>query len=354
MRGVGIEVDSVHAQNALRILDAMGLTDHTLKFLHNDRNLIIPVKRHPSVNELSEVISCSPEARIVETTFDKSTERLRTIREATERSMPLQMLERLPRSYDIIGDIAIVELNDELDEFAEPIGKGIMQLNPHVRLVVKKTAKTAGQYRTRGIERIAGEGSTETVHHEFSCKLLLDVASVYFNPRLSHERMRIAKQVKIGETIVDMFAGVGPCSILIGKTQPTAKVFSVDLNPIAYKYLAENVFLNKLADRVFPLMGDVRNLVSRKLGNVADRVVMNLPSDSTAFLQTAVALLKPSGGWIHYYVFASRDEGVETTTDVFCKGIEAYGRKVESFGFKRIMKEVAPNRVEICLDAIVH
>ena len=212
MRGLGIELHSQDAQEVLRLLDAMQLADHTLKFSHDDRNLIIPVKRYPSETELSEIVSCSPEARIVEMTFTKSSERPRTLREATERSLPSEVLKHLPRSYDIIGDIAIVELDDELGSFSETIGNGIMKLNPHVRLVVKKTAKTAGQYRTRGIERIAGEGTTETVHHEFSCKFLLDVASVYFNPRLSHERMRIAGQVGRGEVVVDMFAGVGPYS----------------------------------------------------------------------------------------------------------------------------------------------
>jgi len=352
LRGIGIELRGQHAQEALRLLNAIQLADHTLKFSRNDQTLIIPVRRYPTETELSEIAACSPEARIVETAF-KSSERPRTLREATESSLPSEVLEHLPSSYDVIGEIAIVELNDELEKFAETIGKGIMRLHPHVRLVVKKTAKTAGEYRTRGVERIAGVGTTETIHHEFSCKFLLDVASVYFNPRLSHERMRIAEQVGKKEIVVDMFAGVGPCSILISKMQPTGKVFSVDLNPVAYKYLTENVFLNKVADRVFPLKGNVRDLAPGKLEKVADRVVMNLPSDSAAFLDTAVALLKSSGGLIHYYTFASRGEKIESITDAFRTRIETCGRRVESFGFKRIMKEVAPNRVEICLDAIV-
>ena len=353
MRRLGIELHSQHAQNALHLLDAIQLTDHALKFSRNDQKLVIPIRRYPSEIELLEIVNCSPDARIVETTFAKSSERPRSLREVTQGDLPSDALEQLPRSYDIIGDVAIVELDDELGSYSELIGNGIMRLNPQVRLVVRRTTKTAGQYRTRGIERIAGEGTTETVHHEFSCKFLLDVASVYFNPRLSHERMRIARQVRSGEVVVDMFAGVGPYSILIGKLQPTGKVYSIDLNPVAYKYLTENVFLNKVADRVLPLQGDVRDFASGKLRRVADRVVMNFPSDSTAFLDAAVDLLKPTGGLIHYYTFASRVERLQSITDDFRTRIEVCGRKVESFAFERIMKEVAPTRVEVCLDAIV-
>ena len=107
--------------------------------------------------------------------------------------------------------------------------------------------------------------------------------------------MRIAKQVTEEEVVVDMFAGVGPYSILIAKAQPKARVFSVDLNPMAYKYLKENIFMNKVADKVTPVLCDARVFAS-KLPGIADRVIMNLPSESFAFLDTAARLLKKEGG----------------------------------------------------------
>jgi tRNA (guanine37-N1)-methyltransferase len=165
--------------------------------------------------------------------------------------------------------------------------------------------------------------------------------------------MRVASQVKKNEVVVDMFAGVGPYSILIAKKQPTAKVFSIDLNPVAYKYLQENVFLNKVADRVMPMMGDARELASFKLRGVADRIIMNFPSDSIGFLDAAINLLKMNRGVLHFYCFEQRDDGLQNVTDIFRSRVEAVGRKVKAITFARVMKEVAPNRVEVILDASV-
>jgi tRNA (guanine37-N1)-methyltransferase len=267
--------------------------------------------------------------------------------------LPPNIVERLPRSYDIIGEIALVEIEDELKTFSSIIGNGILRIHPHLRLVVEKIAKTEGQHRIRKVKPIAGHGKTETVHREFSCKFSLDVNCVYFNPRLSHERMRIAKQVKEGEVVVDMFAGVGPYSILIAKTRPVVQVFSIDLNPAAYKYLAENVFLNKVAERVSCYLGDARRYASTSLRGIADRVIMNLPSNSSEYLDTASSFLKPHGGMIHYYAFAHRNQNIEDATSTVQSLLKTSGRRIESVKYQRAIKEVAPNRVQIVLDAII-
>ena len=118
---------------------------------------------------------------------------------------------------------AVQEVNESKDEFLV-IGEGIMEINPHLRLVLRKSGQVSGTFRTREYEAIAGEGDSETVHEEFSCLFRLDVTKVYFNPRLSHERMRVARQIKEGERVLDMFAGVGPYSILIAKTQRDSQI----------------------------------------------------------------------------------------------------------------------------------
>ena len=62
----------------------------------------------------------------------------------------------------------------------------------------------------------------------------VDVEKCYFSPRLSYERSRIARLVESGETVVNMFAGVGCFSIIIAKTVRQTKVFSIDVNPTAF------------------------------------------------------------------------------------------------------------------------
>ena len=218
MRGYGIEVDHQNAEHMVRLLHKMQLRDTTLEFVRRNGYLVIPVKRDLSRAELTEISGSSSHVKVVEEEFRTSSRRPRDLRQAIGRALPSDIANQLPRSYDIVGDIGILELDGELQAFSRIIANGLVNLNPHLRLIVRKTEKTSGQYRTRGIEVIAGSGSTETVHFEFSSKFHLDVASVYFNPRLSHERMRIASQVMEGEVVVDMFAGVGTYSILIAKS----------------------------------------------------------------------------------------------------------------------------------------
>ena len=80
---------------------------------------------------------------------------------------------------------------------------------------------------------------------------------------------------------------------------------------------------------------------------------MNLPSAAIGFLDAAVELLRPEGGLIHYYAFAAREDGLSIVRNAFRLAIERTGKKVQSFMYERAIKEVAPNRVQVALDALV-
>jgi tRNA (guanine37-N1)-methyltransferase len=285
--------------------------------------------------------------------FEETKAKPKNLFESLRGKIPERLLPYLPHSFDIIGEIAVVELPHELAEFSSAIGEGVLEINPHLRLVLRKSSEVSGKFRTRKFEAVAGVGSTETVHKEFSCLLQLDVAKVYFNPRLSHERMRVARQVKEDERILDMFAGVGPYSILIAKIQQDSKIYSVDINPEAFRYLERNILLNRVADRVVPILGDAGKLAARELSRTADRVIMNLPSESSRFLQAAVKALKEDGGVIHYYTFASRTESIDEIKKTVGSAIGSQGRIVDSFTFSDVIKEVASSRVQVALDIVV-
>ncbi len=351
LKTLGLVTHFRDADSVLRSLNKIQLINRDLQFSRSNECLMIPLKRELSETELSVLRKHSAQVRILEMDFPETSRRPKNLREACPE-LPPNILDQLPRSYDIIGDIVLVEIEDELRAFSNVIGNGILKLYPHLRLVVRKTGKTTGQYRTRNVEIIAGEGGTETIHREFECRFRLNVNSVYFNPRLSYERMRVAKQAREGEVVVDMFAGVGPYSILLAKTQPNVRVFAIDLNPVAYQYLKENVLVNRVAERVSCYFGDVREYTPRLRG-IADRVIMNLPSLSSEFLNSAASLLKPEGGIIHYYTFAHRGDTMEKVTSALQALLRMSDRSVESFTFQRVIKEVSPDRVQIVLDSIV-
>ena len=350
---LGVLVPTQMVESTLRVLRRLKLVDNRLEFSRTNEAIVIPLLRKPSDREVSIIREQCSDARLQRASFEKADLKPRDLREAVQSQVPSDLMSNLPRSFDVIGDIAVLDLPGDLNQFSSAVGKGILRLNPRLRLVLRKSSDVSGTFRTRKFEVIAGTGSTETVYTEFSCRFHLDVASVYFSPRLAHERMRIAEQVKKGECVVDMFAGVGPYSVLIAKVKPDSKLYSIELNPDAFKYLKENVLLNEVADRVIPMFGDARQSGARQLRGVANRIVMNLPSEAKNFIDVALQVLKDEGGIIHYYTFVSRDESITTIKDSFRSAIENQGRRVQSFAFARAIKEVAPNRVQVAIDAFV-
>ncbi len=211
---------------------------------------------------------------------------------------------------DIIGDIAIIDGRNFSKEELKKAAENLLNCHKHLKTVRLKETAVSGTYRVRKTTYLTGEDKTETLHKENGIILKLNVDKVYFSPRLSTERQRIASLVKEGEHVAVLFAGVGPYSILIGKRCPTCKVVSVEINPVASKYAEENAKLNKV-DNVEVINADVRALLKEeRFKGWADRIVMPLPKDVLSFFDVAEYIAKPSA-IVHAYIFAEDKEASE-------------------------------------------
>lgn len=150
---------------------------------------------------------------------------------------------------------------------------------------------------------------------------------------------------------MDLFAGVGPFSILIAKTVKDTKVYAVDINPEAVELLKKNVRFNRVQDRVVPILADARGIVQDRLLGVADRVIMNLPESAFEFVDVACRAVKPAGGVVHFYGFVRRPDSAEAMQLRFSEAVQKAGRKVERFLSARTVRETAPYEWQIVLDA---
>ncbi|ACJ16160.1 Met-10+ like protein [Thermococcus onnurineus NA1] len=277
---------------------------------------------------------------IVEAEFEKTKRRPHSYREVVE--VPEEVRPLLPSSFDIIGDVAIIELPEKLMPYGKAIGEAILKVHRHIKAVFAKGSKIEGEYRVRELIRLAGERRTETLHRENGIRLRLDVAKVYFSPRLATERMRIFEKTQPGEIVFDMFAGVGPYSILLAKKAKL--VFACDINPWAVRYLEENRKLNKMPN-VVPILGDVRKIAGRI---EADRVIMNLPKFADRFLREAMLSVK-DGGIVHYYGFGP-EENLFFEHEAKINGIaKGLGFHVE-FLDERKVRPYAPRQFNIAID----
>jgi tRNA (guanine37-N1)-methyltransferase len=278
---------------------------------------------------------------------------------ALKKRLSKRLSEILPQnwvqicnSYDIVGDIAIIRLTEESRKYSNKIGTAIMTANKHVRTVLAQTSAVSGEFRLRKLRHIAGEKRTQTTHKESKCLFNVDVAKCYFSPRLSHERKRIADQVAEGETVVNMFAGVGCFSILIAKNAKVKKVFSIDVNPLAIKYMRENVGMNGVYGTVVPILGDAGQIIEEELRGLADRVLMPLPEKALEYLPYGLLSLKKTGGWIHFYDFEHAEKGkdvVEKVKTRVRKRLQSLDVAFE-IPFGRKVRATGPNWHQVVLD----
>lgn len=246
-------------------------------------------------------------------------------------------------SFDIVGDIVIIEIPEELEKHERRLAESLMLAHRSIKTVFKKGSEIRGEERVRELKFLAGENKTETLYKEHGCRFKVDVSKVYFSPRLSYERQRILEQVKDGEVIVDLFAGVGPFSILLAKYRDV-KAYAIDINPVAFGYLKENIRLNKVEDRVMPLLGDAREAAPR---NAASRVIMNLPKSADRYLDLAFDILKE--GVVHFYAISPEQDLYDSKAEFIKKIAKEKNRKATILN-KRIVRPYSPRNYHIVMD----
>jgi tRNA (guanine37-N1)-methyltransferase len=274
------------------------------------------------------------------------------LRDRLSETLPVDTLNSVYNSFDIIGDIAIIKIPPSNEVTAEMVAKKIMAVHRNIKTVLTPITRITGDFRVRELSLLAGEDKTNTIHKESGCIFMVDVEKTYFSPRLSYEHQRIASLVRSSETVVNMFAGVGCFSIIIAKTVSPVKVFSIDVNPTAVDCMEKNVKINKVQDSVFPILGDSKDVISAQLGGLADRVLMPLPEKALEYLSYALSALKPSGGMIHYYDFQhapGKENPIAKTKLIVTKKLDNLGASYV-IPNSRVMRPTGPNWYQIVLD----
>ncbi|WP_135829260.1 class I SAM-dependent methyltransferase [Halorussus halobius] len=263
-------------------------------------------------------------------------------------------------TYERLGDVVILDEDDP--ERAREVADAVMASDLPVRTVINRDSKVKGELRVRDWEVLVGAGTeeseanratesgspaTETVHREYGNEFLVDVAEVYFSPRLATERHRVADQVGPGERAFDMFAGVGPFAVpMAERVGPEGRVVGVDLNEPAVEYLRENARRNGVDERVTAIQGDVRE-VAPDYADWADRLVMNLPHSADDFLDAAVTIAGDDCV-VHYY-------DIQHEEDPFGPGEAAIRAAAEpeyevAVLNRHVVRSYAPHELNVCLD----
>lgn len=278
------------------------------------------------------------------------------LREIAKTLVGEEVAKMLWKRVEIIGDIAVlrkpIEVDIDLGVF-RLIATELIKRYPNIRSVWLAVTPVRGFYRTREYVHLAGEMRTETLYREHGCVFKVDIAKVYISPALNYEHIRVARSVREGEEVLNMFAGAGLFSIIIAKHSRPRLVISVDINPYAYELMAENVKLNRVEGVVVPVLGDAKD-VARAYPGRFDRVLMPLPELAYEYFEHAVYALKNSG-FIHVYDFVT----AEKETEALGEAQDRYLRRCRELGvtcstnLTRVVRSVGPRYYQVVLDLYV-
>ncbi len=212
--------------------------------------------------------------------------------------------EGIPAGFDVIGDIAVVNIPAEYEDYYSEIVSYIAGKRKNVRTVLNRTASAGSDFRVPGFEVIYGDPRTVTVHRESGFSYMVDLKDSFFNPRLCTERMRVAGMVNGNESVLVPFAGVGPFAISPAKRG--AKVYAFEMNPAACGWLGKNVELNDVSGSLEIVRGDVHD-IPNVFSKEFDRAIVPAPYGFDESLPLSASCVK-KGGFIHFYTFKRPSE----------------------------------------------
>jgi len=346
-----IKIKKTYGEKAIVTAKRLGLLNQNLRVQHEQDYLYIPLIREPRKTELKELEANLPQFEVLQREFLEHVERTFKLVNLLGDKLPPHLLASVPHAIDFVGDIAVVEIPPELEGYKAIVGNAILATHKRLSTVLTKSSAVGGEYRVREFETIAGVDKTKTVHREHGCVFHVDLAKAYFSPRLSYEHNRVASLVEEDETVLDMFAGVGPFSVLIAKKHKKVHVYAVDKNPEAIQLLKKNIIVNRVEAKITPILGEAKQIIAEKLKGSSDRAIMNLPEKAIENVDAACEAIKPQGGIIHYYEFTSAPEPLETAEIRLREAVKQTNRELKEILHSRIVRGTAPFTWQVVVDA---
>lgn len=290
-----VRVKKIEAEKAKKILKQEGIYDGKRRPKRNEEYILLPIKDSKKAQSLGfEVVDVElplrPERQIYKN--------LESILKEKFTEEELNFLRR----YDVIGDIAVIQIPPEIEHRERDIVDALLKVHPFLKVIAKKGFHR-GTFRIREYSIIWGERRLTTVHKENGVDIKVDLSKVFFNPRMKGERYRLAQLVNDGEKILLMFAGILPYALVIARYK-AAEITAVELNEYAVKLGLENIEMNrkKLKGSIRVIQGDVFDIVP-KLGTF-DRVISPTPKGVDA-LRLAI---EKAEKWVHYYDFVHENK----------------------------------------------
>ncbi|MCI4344859.1 MAG: methyltransferase [Thermoplasmata archaeon] len=268
------------------------------------------------------------------------------VRARVERSAGPTVARALPVGYHHLGRVVVLRLPEELRKHFRTIGAAWLD-EPGVGAVLRRAGPVTGDWRLPDAELLAGE-DCETEVVEFGIRYRFDASRITFARGNRSERHRAGLVTRPGETVVDLFAGIGYFTLPAAVLGKAARVLACEQNPESLRYLRTNVERNHVREKVDIVPGDNRDAVLPR--GAADRVFVGLLPSSLAWVPMALRLLRPEGGTLHVHALLGTREGPGSAAGDVTTAIQGAGYRTDSVAVRPV-KSYGPGRLHVVVDA---
>jgi tRNA wybutosine-synthesizing protein 3 len=273
-----------------------------------------------------------------------------------EHGIPDRDGKDLPRHFELIGDVLMIPEDALLGPW-DALGSSLWA----------EIAKCFGVQRVARKARIAPTGTRDSCitllwpqqsHEEMGpgsagwvqirengVLFAFDITKVMFCSGNNTERMRMGALHAQGETVADLYCGIGYYTLPLLVHAGAHFVHAFEWNPHSLLALRHNLEANGVSSRCKIYEGDNREQAPT-IGRIAHRILLGLLPSSKDGWPLAVRLLREEGGWIHVHgntLDEERDVWVRDVLNEFEALAEAQQRRwmIECVHVERV-KSYAP------------
>ena len=233
----------------------------------------------------------------------------------------------LPTRYERLGSVLVLRLPPPLHAYAAAIGASYRE-ELGVAAVLVRSGPVAGEERHPQLQLVSGT-ATETEVREHGVRYRFDARHIMFSRGNKSERARMGRVVGPGEVVADLFAGIGYFALPAAAIGRAARVDACEKNPEALRFLQQNAVANRVVDRI--------------------RIFLGLLPSSVPFIERALPLLRPSGGWMHVHVAAPAHGDAAIARTEAADAVGRVGGTVLEIACRRV-KHYGPGRTHLVVD----
>lgn len=262
--------------------------------------------------------------------------------------------------FDVVGDVALVKSDDR------DLADQILKKHKKLRIVALAVSLTGVERAPASPLRIVAgpqRSPLVTTHTENGVRVVVDLDSTFFAPRLAYERLRLCRCVNDGERVLSLFAGCGPEALAVAANTSCAAVVAVETSPVAVRCCRRG---RETLARCKPDRARVLDIVeqdalvylaaARNDPRRFDRVFAPRPKlhddDTGAHFLDAILAVLDAGATVHWTDFAADWElpGCTRTLDFLTRAAAQFGFQCRILHAAKAGPSVAKRQFRVTVD----